>query len=679
MLRAAVSVLIWLLLVSAAHAQKRVALLIGNQAYSREVGRLANPHNDVALLDKTLRSLGFEVLVEKDAGLGALNRAVNAYTRKLRAAGPEAIGFFYYSGHGAADGGTNYLIPVDVKTTETGELWDQSLRLTEITRKLKLEAGNATHFVVFDACRNTLKLTAPGSRSLVQSKGFVPVAQESGMLVAYATAEGELASDIGDGAGPYAKVLAEELVRPGIEAVVMFRAVQRRVRAAIRQEPYLGFNAMGDVYLAGQEMPKPAPSPAQSSQASETARVCREVEAMASLSMLAVLERQHRGTPAADCIVARMGELRAKAEAEKAQAEAERGKAAAEAERQRLALLEKQEEAKKAAEAQAQRICVNVGNILNIQLLGQMAGQHKDTPAADCIAARIDLLKKQQVAVAEPPKPQASPAARCDGVEVLVGNEKRCLKPRATFKDCGTCPEMVVVPAGEFIMGSPAEEEGREISEGPQRKVIIAQPFAVGRFEVTFAEWDECNTTNGCKHKPGDKDWGRTKRPVIGVSWDDITAEYLPWLSLRTSRTYRLPTEAEWEYAARAGTTTPFYTGRTITPAQANFDGTNGGRTRGQYRAQTVDVGSFQPNAFGLHDMHGNVWEWVQDCYKDTYMGAPVDGSAVTSGECGRRVLRGGAWDSSLVYLRGASRGRYSPDYRFYINSYGFRVARSLP
>src|SRR5215468_517447 len=153
--------------------------------------------------------------------------------------------------NGTSDGSTNYLIPVDVKTTETGELWDQSLQLTEITRKLKRDASNATHFVVFDACRNTLKLTQPGSRALVQSKGFVPVVQENGMLIAFATAESELASDVGDGAGPYAKVLAEEIVRPGIEAVVMFRAVQRRVRAAIRQEPYLGFNALGDVYLAG--------------------------------------------------------------------------------------------------------------------------------------------------------------------------------------------------------------------------------------------------------------------------------------------------------------------------------------------------------------------------------------------------------------------------------------------
>src|SRR4029078_2615146 len=155
-----------------------------------------NPHNDVALLERTLKGLGFEVAVERDAGLAALTRAVNAYARRLASAGPEAIGMFYYSGHGAADGGNNYLIPVDVKTAEDTELWDLSLRLTSITRQLKSEAANATHFVVFDACRNGLRLKKAGSRALVQSKGFVPVSQESGMLIAYATAEGELASDV---------------------------------------------------------------------------------------------------------------------------------------------------------------------------------------------------------------------------------------------------------------------------------------------------------------------------------------------------------------------------------------------------------------------------------------------------------------------------------------------------
>jgi len=156
---------------------KRLALLIGNQSYSVEIGGLSNPFNDVALLERALKSVGFEVTIVRDVGLASLYQAVNGYARRVQAAGPSAVGFFYYSGHGAADAGTNYLIPVDVKTSETGELWDQSLRLTEITHKLKAEAGNATHFVVFDASRNNLKLRQVGSRALVQSKGFVLVAR----------------------------------------------------------------------------------------------------------------------------------------------------------------------------------------------------------------------------------------------------------------------------------------------------------------------------------------------------------------------------------------------------------------------------------------------------------------------------------------------------------------------
>jgi len=234
-----------------AQGEKRIALLVGNETYAGEIDRLANPHNDVELLERALSGLGFQALTLRDAGLGDLHEALRAYARRVQSAGPNAVGFFYYSGHGASDGNTIFLIPVDVKTTETGARWDRSLRLTEVTRKLKTEAGNATHFVVFDACRNTLKLTQPGSRTIMQSKVFVPVTQENGMLIAYATAEGELASGIGAGAGPYAKALAEEIVKPVIEAVTMFRGVQLRVRAAIRQEPYLGFSALGLVYLAG--------------------------------------------------------------------------------------------------------------------------------------------------------------------------------------------------------------------------------------------------------------------------------------------------------------------------------------------------------------------------------------------------------------------------------------------
>jgi hypothetical protein len=292
--------------VPAARAEKRIALLIGNESYSSQIGQLANPHNDVALIEQALKGLDFEVVTVHDAGLGTLTRAVNAYSRRLQAAGPGAIGFFYYSGHGASDGSANYLIPIDVKTTEAGELWDQSLQLTEITRKLKRDAGSATHFVVFDACRNTLKLTQPGSRAVMQFKGFVPVTQENGMLIAYATAEGELASDVGAGAGPYAKVLAEEVIKPGVEAVAMFRIVQRRVRVAIRQEPYLGFSALGDVYLAGKSDP-PIPTPSQQSGFGTAEREWQQyAKDTRDIRLLEAFKEKHKADP----VYVRLAEVR---------------------------------------------------------------------------------------------------------------------------------------------------------------------------------------------------------------------------------------------------------------------------------------------------------------------------------------------------------------------------------
>ena len=162
--------------------------------------------------------------------------------------------------------------------------------------------------------------------------------------------------------------------------------------------------------------------------------------------------------------------------------------------------------------------------------------------------------------------------------------------------------------------------------------------------------------------------WGRCLRPVINVSWDDAQ-EYVRWLSRTTGAEYRLLSEAEWEYVARAGTTTPYHTGETITTDEANFQGDT-------YRGQTIPVGSFTPNAFGLYDVHGNVWEWVEDCWNYGYEGAPSDGSAWESGDCDRWVLRGGSWIFNARYLRSAFRDGYSSWYRDIID--GFRVARTL-
>ena len=244
------------------------------------------------------------------------------------------------------------------------------------------------------------------------------------------------------------------------------------------------------------------------------------------------------------------------------------------------------------------------------------------------------------------------------------------------FRDCAECPEMVVVPSGSFMMGSPSSEKDRVDDEGPRHRVHIGYPLAVGIYEVTFSEWEACVNAGGCGgYRPDDRGWGRGNRPVIYVSWEEAQS-YVRWLSQRTGHRYSLLSESEWEYVARAGTTTPFYFGSTISTDQANYDGdyTYGAGRKGLDRGKTLPVGSFSANAWGVHDMHGNVYEWVEDCWNGSYAGAPTDGSAWESGNCDRRVLRGGSWDHEPRSLRSANRNWSTTEDR-YIDS-GFRVIR---
>jgi formylglycine-generating enzyme required for sulfatase activity len=235
---------------------------------------------------------------------------------------------------------------------------------------------------------------------------------------------------------------------------------------------------------------------------------------------------------------------------------------------------------------------------------------------------------------------------------------------------------MVIIPAGEFTMGSPTSELYRGAET--QHRVTIPSPFAMSKYEVTFAQWDACVADGGCGgHKPDDQGWGRGKRPVIGVSWNDAKA-YVAWLSRKAGKQYRLPSEAEWEYAARAGTTTPFSFGQTITASQANYDGTTGygiGRV-GVNRQKTMPVGSFSANAFGLHDMHGNVWEWIEDCWSDEYTAdAPKDGAPYLRANCGGHVMRGGSWEDYPGDVRAAARVGSGTNEQSWAD--GFRVVRS--
>jgi formylglycine-generating enzyme required for sulfatase activity len=254
---------------------------------------------------------------------------------------------------------------------------------------------------------------------------------------------------------------------------------------------------------------------------------------------------------------------------------------------------------------------------------------------------------------------------------VLTAAQERALKPKNSFKECADCPEMVVVPAGDFMMGSPKEEVGHSNDEEPRHQVTIAKPFAVSRFELTFNEWDTCAAHRDCDANISASGWGRLRQPVINVSWDDAQ-RYVAWLSRMTGQPYRLLSEAEWEYAARAGSDKTYSWGDDIGKGNANCDGC-GSRWDNK---QTAAVGSFPANAFGLYDMHGNVYEWVLDCYSDNYDGAPTDGTARTTGDCSRRVVRGGSWSGDPQDLRSASRNGTVAGVRDV--NFGFRVGRTL-
>ena len=257
------------------------------------------------------------------------------------------------------------------------------------------------------------------------------------------------------------------------------------------------------------------------------------------------------------------------------------------------------------------------------------------------------------------------------------------------FRDCDDCPDMMVVNAGSYRMGSPDRETDRCEDEGPLLNVALDYRLAVGKYEVTFDDWRACAAAGHCsEYRPDDQGWGNGTYPVVNVSWHDAK-EYIEWLKkgapmdqkqhqAQPPFCYRLLTEAEWEYVARAGTTTPFNTGTTIRADQANYDGqfSYGSGEAGPYRRRATSTGAFPPNRWGLHDVHGNVREWVEDCWNDSLARIPSNGAARETGLCDRRVVRGGSWRDHPTFLRSAYRNWADADHR---NSHtGFRVARKL-
>ena len=565
------AVLLAALLISGpAWAGKRVALVIGIGKYTTDsLPPLANPPNDARLMAATLRGLDFEVLVQLDLNQNGIRRAIRDFGAALDQAGEDAVGLFYYAGHGLQVKGNNYLLPADANIQREGDVEIEAVNANTVLSMMEFSRARL-NFVIMDSCRNK-----PLSRSFRSAtRGLARMDAPRGSLIAYATAPGKVAMDGEEKNSPYTKALAAAMKRPGLSVEQMFREVRNQVMAATKnfQVPWESSSLTGaNFYFKGGAAAAPVqPTP------------------------------QPQAAP-----------------------------------RQQADIVAWQ----------------SIQGSTNAEEIEAFILAFRDSPFAGMARARLKALKKkQQVAAVVAPKPSPPPSQAKPTVGVFPK------KPGDTFRDCADCPEMVVIPAGSFRMGD--LNGGGQDDEQPVHNVAIPKPFAVGKYEVTQAEWRSVMGSNPSNFK-GDR------KPVETVSWDDAKT-FVNKLSAKTGKQYRLLSEAEWEYMARAGASTKYSWGNSISQSHARYDSFG-----------TVSVGSYAPNAFGVYDTAGNVLEWVEDCRHDSYNGAPSGGKAWTSGgDCFERVLRGGTWLEGSGILRSSNRFGGAPVLRS--SYFGFRVARKL-
>ena len=657
------SVLLILAGIGGALAEKRVALVIGNDVYST-LPDLNNARKDATDMARKLGALGFEVILKVNAGRREMTRAKRAFEGKLSSS---QVGLVFYAGHGIQADGVNYLIPSDARIEFEDDLEAEGIEARDFLAAME-RAGAPINVVILDACRdNPLPRR---TRSAVRGLAVVGIPQGAkGTAVLYSAGEGQTAQDGPPGGnGVFTGELLKVLDRPGLTLEQIFKRVAKGVadRTNGKQRPWTLTSLQGDFYFT--EGVPTASTSAPPSGGDKEALFWRAIEhSTDAADYAAYLEQYPTGSFAA-----------------LARVRAARYKLASLPPAPTFRITPADEEMVAARTAN-----VRAGPTTGAEKVGRLtAGTKVDvtgrTTVAGAVWYRVALAGKRtgyvfgtllrEAAAVPPPQPAPVPPRVQPAVGVFPG------RPGKTFRDCPDCPEMVVVPSGSFMMGSPSSESQREDDEGPRHRVTIPKPFAVGKHEVTFAQWGACVADSGCGgYRPKDRGWGRGDRPVIYVNWNDAVS-YTKWLSRKTGKDYRLLTEAEWEYVARAGTTTPFHFGRRITNDQANFDGnkTYNGSSKGVYRKETVSVGSFPENTFGLHDMHGNVWEWVADCYKkdaySSHRNYPL--MLGTWHDSCDRAVRGGSWDSDPWNLRSAGRGRFRPDGPD--SDLGFRVSRTF-
>jgi formylglycine-generating enzyme required for sulfatase activity len=610
---------------------RRVALVIGNADYaSAPFSRLPNALRDTAAMSETLHRLGFEVITYTNLNRARMNDAFRKFDQRL---GRGGTGVIYFAGHGVQSGESTLLLPVDVTGSPASPL-TQGIDLGELLAAMPVAHGNAFNLVILDTC-----LDNPYNAANVRATSL-----PARTVVAYATGLGKFASD-GPRHGTYTAALIKAMTSsPGRDIEGMFRDVARSVSVATRgtQIPWIASSANGATFIASPLQARPteltdAPVtwnsrgilPKDSNEQYELAFWESIKDSTYPSDYEAYLKAYPNGRFAA---LARARIDRLRAAAPKAQAQAPSASPSPSS-------AEKPHAAAAAPVASAPPVA-------------------KTAPPAEKAVQGGNGPPGPPVASAAPVAPILKPTAQAAAVAPAGGTGE--------LKDCPACPALVALPAGNFSMGSNSDDP----AERPVHHVSIGHPFAIGKYEVTIEQWNACVDASGCPRVDFEGDTSKLT-PARNLSWDDAQT-YVKWLAKTTGKGYRLPTEAEWEYAARGGTTTTFWWGDQMRKGTADC------KECGEpYRADSpVNVGSFAANPFGLFDVNGSVWEWVGDCWHSSYKGAPPDGRVWDEAGCPARVIRGGSWRDGAAYMQSSTRFKYSASVRQSQN--GMRVARDM-
>lgn len=600
----------------------RVALVIGNGAYDDHAELVRdNAPRDAQTMRDALQALGFEVIMRTDATRPQMQQAIAEFRERLRHGG---VGLFYFAGHGMQIGRQTLLVPAGLDSDSPAALVKDSIDLNGVLRAMREPRERPLNLVILDSCLNN-----PFAADATIDLSTLP----ANTAVAYATSAGGFAAD-GVRHGVYTSAWLRALRDDPAQALpTLFQRIAAAVRDATR----------------GEQTPWLASTLPQSFRLAETANVGATTRLSSEAQADRVVDLHSRGILPKDS-----------------------------SEQYEITFWNSIKDSNYPADYEAYLKAYPNGRFATLahsRIDRLHAAAASSAPAAAAAAPAPQAAKPAAppsppaaAAPAHTPSAPSANAAPPAAAPVVAVTPKPVTHPPVAgeSRDCATCPVMIAVPTGSFSMGSNTDDP----SEKPVHRVTIAAPFAIGKYPVTVEQWNVCVAANACQKLTPENNTNKAA-PARDLSWDDAQ-QYVKWLAKTTGKPYRLPTEAEWEYADRGGTTTTYWWGEQMRKGSANC------KDCGDpwHKEGPETVGSFVPNPLGLYDMNGGVWEWTADCWHNSYQGAPADGVAWDSPGCEMRVIRGGSWREGGTYMLSATRFKYSAGVRQ--SQDGLRVAKDL-